>query len=289
MRTEGSAKAGEGLGSLHYVVVNGLRFAYLEQGQGPLALLLHGFPDTPLGWRPLISVLAAAGYRVVAPFTRGYAPTQAPPDRRATTVEDLAADALALIDALGERAAVLVGHDWGAATAYLATAMEPTRIDKLVAVGIPHPATIRPSLRLLWQGRHFIGLRLPGAAARLHRRQARGVEAYYRRWSPTWDFAPEETVPVRECFADLNTVDAALSYYRGFRPGYVSPPLRQRIDRPTMVVAGEDDPAFPISAYEAASHKFTGRYEVVALPGGHFVQRESASGFADAVLGFLSQ
>ena len=122
---------------------NGLTFAYHEAGDGPLALLLHGFPDTPRGWELVVPTLVEAGYRVVAPFMRGYAPTEVP-STRATILDELAADALALIEALGHRSAVLIGHDWGAATVYLATALAPERVDRLVAVGIPHPAALRP-------------------------------------------------------------------------------------------------------------------------------------------------
>ena len=96
--TNAGTSSGEGMrtGQVH---ANGLRFSYLEMGKGPLALLLHGFPDTPHGWAEFMPVLAAAGYRVVAPFTRGYAPTEVPATS-ATTTEELAADALALMTAL---------------------------------------------------------------------------------------------------------------------------------------------------------------------------------------------
>src|SRR5580704_11780688 len=97
--------------ALHFVDANGLKFAYLEEGTGPLVLLLHGFPDTAHTWDDLRPQLAAAGFRAVSPFTRGYHPTGVP-DRDATQ-ETLARDALALIEALGESSAVVVGHDWG--------------------------------------------------------------------------------------------------------------------------------------------------------------------------------
>lgn len=258
-----------------YVDANGLRFACFEAGTGPLALLVHGFPDTPHGWRDLIGPLVDAGYRVVAPFTRGYAPTEVPTDR-VITLDDLATDVLALIEALGEERAVLVGHDWGAATAYLAAARAPSRVAKLVAVGIPHPRVVKPSLRLLWIGRHFVGLRLPGALARVRRDGFATIDALYRRWSPTWSFGPEQTAPVKAAFAHEGSLDAAIGYYRGFRPG-IPAELRRPIEVPTLVVAGEDDPAVDVEAYHRAG------YEVVALPGGHFVHRESPDAFCKAV------
>jgi len=272
---------------LKTVHANGIDFAYAELGSGPLALLVHGFPDTPHGWLPLMRRLAAAGYRAVAPFTRGYAPTTAGPTRKTTTSE-LADDVLALIEALGhDRAELLVGHDWGAATVYLATARAPERVGRLVAVGIPHPAAIKPSLRLAWFARHFITLRLPGALWLTRRNNFATIDTLYRRWSPTWEFGPEETAPVKEAFSQPGSLDAAIGYYRG--AGKPHPDLRNRIQVPTMVVAGADDPAFDtLAPYEAAARKFEGGYRLETLPGGHFVQRESPEAFCDLVMDFIA-
>src|SRR5580658_10060075 len=107
-----------------FVEANGVRFAYFEEGKGPLVLLLHGFPDTPHTWDAVRPAVAAAGYRAVTPFLRGYAPTSVPADG-AYDAETLGRDVVALIDALGERRAVVVGHDWGAAAAYSAATLAP--------------------------------------------------------------------------------------------------------------------------------------------------------------------
>ena len=273
------------------VEANGLRFTCVESGppDGPLALLLHGFPDTPHGWTPVVQALAEDGFHVVAPFMRGYAPTEVP--RAAVTLDDLSGDALALIASLGhDRARVLVGHDWGAATAYLAASVEPGRIERLVAIGVPHPATLKPTARLLWAGRHFFTLRLPGAAARMRRRGFALVDTYYRRWSPTWDFGSEETAPVKEVFADPRSLDCAIGYYRASRLGTPPAGFRGRkITVPTLAIAGADDPSIAPAAYEAAQRKFMGTYRVHSLPGGHFVHRESPDAFIDTVRRFLSE
>jgi pimeloyl-ACP methyl ester carboxylesterase len=271
--------------ALHHVDANGLRFAYLEQGEGPLALLLHGFPDTPHTYDMLMRPLAEAGYRVVAPFTRGYAPTQVP-DTRATTLDQLADDAISLVTALGHASAVLIGHDWGAATAYLAAARAPQQFSKLVTIGIPHPATLKPSLSLLWSVRHFITLRLPGAIRSMQRNDFALVDALYHRWSPTWSFDAAETAAVKAVFADDASLDAALGYYRGVRVS-PAPELRGTIDVPTLTFAGRDDPALDVAVYESARRKFGNGYHVEALPGGHFVHRESPEAFRDAVLSFV--
>src|SRR6202453_4659058 len=122
--------------ALPLVDANGLKFAYLEEGTGPLVLMLHAFPDTAHTWDDLRSRIAAKGYRAVSPYMRGYHPT-AIPDRDADQ-ETLASDALALIDALGASEAVVIGHDWGASAAYGAAALGPERVKKLFVLAIPH-------------------------------------------------------------------------------------------------------------------------------------------------------
>jgi pimeloyl-ACP methyl ester carboxylesterase len=112
--------------AIHYVDANGLHFAYLEEGSGPLVLLLHGFPDTAHTWDHLRSGIAAKGYRAVSPFMRGYRPTAIP--AHDADQETLARDALALIEALGATEAVVIGHDWGASAAYGAAALAPERV-----------------------------------------------------------------------------------------------------------------------------------------------------------------
>jgi pimeloyl-ACP methyl ester carboxylesterase len=118
------------------VTANGLEFAFLEAGTGPLALCLHGFPDTA-GWEPLLAALADAGFHAVAPFMRGYAPTAVPADG-CSPLGAWVADAAALHDVLGGGAdAVLVGHDWGAITTYGAAATGADRWRRIVAASIP--------------------------------------------------------------------------------------------------------------------------------------------------------
>ena len=119
------------------VSANGVDFTYLECGSGPLALCLHGFPDSAHSWRHLLPALADAGYRAVAPFTRGYAPTSVPADGFFQTGA-LSADANALHATLGAGPdAVLIGHDWGAPSVYGAAASEPGRWAKVVGMAVP--------------------------------------------------------------------------------------------------------------------------------------------------------
>lgn len=143
----GRAYCPGGMGDeIRFVDANGLRFAYLEEGSGPLVLLLHGFPDTAHTWDDLRPRLAAKGYRAVSRCLRGYHPTAIP----ATDAdqETLARDPLALIEALGARDAVVIGHDFGATAAYGAAALGPDRVTKLFVIAIPHPATLKPTLKI---------------------------------------------------------------------------------------------------------------------------------------------
>lgn len=131
---------------MKHVQANGLRFAYLEEGAGPLVVLLHGFPDNAETWSHQMPALAAAGYRVVAPFLRGYHPTEVPAGGfydKATLANDVAC----LIDALGGGAPVhLVGQDWGAIVSYAVLAAFPQRVRRAVVMAVPHPAVVAASM-----------------------------------------------------------------------------------------------------------------------------------------------
>jgi pimeloyl-ACP methyl ester carboxylesterase len=269
---------------VRYVDANGLRFAYLEDGRGPLVLLLHGFPDTARSWDHARARLAARGFRAVSPWLRGYAPTAIPP--RDTDAETLGRDALALIGALGETSAIVVGHDWGAAAAYAAAALEPTRLAKLVVIGIPHPASLKPTPTKLWMVRHFFAYKLPGAAARFARNDFAALPAIYKRWSPVWSPPAEEFAAIRTTFAERASLDAAFGYYRQlrFRP---QPFFRKPIEVPTIAFAGLDDPIVGPADFAAARRMFTADYVVEEMRGGHFMHREHPDDFAAKLLAHL--
>jgi pimeloyl-ACP methyl ester carboxylesterase len=261
-----------------FVDANGLRFGYLDQGGGPLVLLVHGFPDTAFTWDRALPALAEAGYHAVAPFTRGYAPTEIPADGAYDT-DTLGKDVIAMIVALGGNDAIVVGHDWGASAAYAAAAMAPERVRMLVTVGIPHPRAIKPTPWLLWKLRHFATLRTRGAAERIRRGDLALVDELWRRWSPSWkDIPPAETESVKAAFREPGCLEAALAYYRSVSPG-LSGSLRLPISVPTVAFAGEHDAILGPRTYEKARGCFTGSYEVVQVPGGHFMHREHPEPF----------
>jgi len=259
-----------------FVEANGLRFAYLEEGTGPLVLLVHGFPDTPHTWDAVRPAVAELGYRAVSPFTRGYHPTAIPADG-AYDADTLGQDVLALIEALGARSAVVIGHDWGAAAAYSAAALGPDKVSRLVTIGIPHPGSIRPSPRMLWNVRHFFAFKLPGAVARTSANDFAHIDQLVRRWSPAWDVPPGETDAVKEAFRHPGCLDAALGYYRAIRPTLPAS-HRKRISVPTVSFAGTDDNVDP-DLFDKAATWYSGDYAVVRVPGGHFMHREHPEAF----------
>ncbi|OBH88134.1 alpha/beta fold hydrolase [Mycobacterium sp. E2989] len=269
---------------IRFVEANGLRFAYLEQGSGPLVLMLHGFPDTAHTWDHLRPRIADKGYRAVSPFMRGYHPSGIP--ARDPDQETLARDPLALIEALGASDAVVIGHDWGASAAYGAAAIGPDRVRKLVVIAIPHPAALRPSLKKLWGARHFAAYKLPGAANRFARNDFAALSAIYRRWSPLWRPDPREFDAVRASFSDPASLNAAFGYYRKLSP-IPSASLKARITVPVVAFAGLDDPIVEPADYRHAARMFENEYTVEEVRGGHFMHREHPDAFAGRLLAHL--
>lgn len=269
---------------IHFIDANGLNFAYLQEGTGPLVLMLHGFPDTAHTWDDLRPRVAATGYFVVSPFMRGYHPSAIP--NRDTDQETLARDALALIDALGAREEIIIGHDWGASVAYGAAALGPDHVKKLFVIGSPHPAALKPSLKKLWALRHFATYKLPGAPNRFARNDFAALTALFRRWAPGWNPDPTELADVRTSLSYPASLNAAFGYCRAFSP-IPTAALKARITVPTVVFAGIDDAVFDPTDYWVAAHMFDSDYTVEEVPGGHFMHREHPEAFAERLLAHL--
>src|SRR5690606_29711112 len=140
------------------IKANNLRFSCLTVGpeDGPVALCIHGFPDTAETWfHGIAEGLAEAGYRVVAPNTRGYKPTEIPADQNYGGMA-LGQDVVCLLEALDADDAVVIGHDWGAMAVYFALGIDSSRIRAAITLDIPHPNALKPSVGLAWAMRHFI-------------------------------------------------------------------------------------------------------------------------------------
>ena len=269
---------------LRFVEANGIRFGYRQWGDGPLVLLFHGFPDTADTWDVLGPKIGAAGFRAVAPFMRGYAPSSIP--KRDTTSRDLGEDVLALIVALGEKSARLVGHDWGAEAVYAAIGLGPEKVSKLVTVGVPHRARLKITPALAWGLRHFGPLQWPGALGRYARNDFAMTDHLCNRWSPTWRFTPADLEPVKNAFAAPGSLNAALGYYRGssvFLPSFMKQPTRV----PTLCVFGTEDPALTAADFEGTRSFFEGGLTLAPISGGHFCHRESPDSALEAIIPFL--
>src|ERR1700728_3635125 len=133
------------------VDANGIRIHLAEQGSGPLVLLCHGFPESWYSWRHQLAALSAAGFHAVAPDMRGYGLTDRPAEIERYTLFHLVGDLVGVLDALGEKTAVVVGHDWGAPVAWHAALMRPDRFRAVVGLSVPYrprgsiaPTTVMP-------------------------------------------------------------------------------------------------------------------------------------------------
>lgn len=178
-----------------------LRMAFEDEGEGPLVVLLHGFPEISSTWRHQIAALSVAGYRAVAPDQRGYGGTDAPAEIEAYTILDLVGDVIALLDALETDQAVVVGHDWGAPIAWTTALLRPDRIRGVVGLSIPTgPRSSAPPIELMRKNAgddyYMVQFQEPGVAdARLAqnvresllrgRYSASGDVPEDQRWVPT--------------------------------------------------------------------------------------------------------
>jgi pimeloyl-ACP methyl ester carboxylesterase len=145
-----------------HIATNGVRLRCVVEGEGPLLLLVHGWPESWYSWRHQIEPLKAAGYRVVVPDVRGYGGSDAPAAIEAYDMESLIGDVLGLIDHFGERQAMLIGHDWGAPIVWNTAALHPARIRAVAALSVPYSPRGRQSSIELWRqlyaGRFFYQL-----------------------------------------------------------------------------------------------------------------------------------
>jgi pimeloyl-ACP methyl ester carboxylesterase len=262
----------------------GQRFVYTDSGEGPLVVLFHGFPDTPQGWAATRDALNAAGYRTVVPYLRGYHPDTIVPGRSYSD-QEIAADAVRLLDAIGADQAVLVGHDWGASIVYRAAALAPERVRALCGVAIPHLRLLGRSPGLLWRGRHFVTLSLPSGQWLARRQDFAYLDTLMRRWAPNWSGPAREATlaDVKRCFADPRVLDAALGYYRDTKRTDLP-----ALSPPALIVGGTTD-LIDIAAFNRSPEAFEGLCEVLIAEGaGHWPHREAAELFNQRLLSFLA-
>jgi pimeloyl-ACP methyl ester carboxylesterase len=273
------------------VEANGLRFGVLEAGTGPLALCLHGFPDCAHTWQLLLPELARAGFHAVAPFTRGYSPTEIPGDA-AYSVSDLAADANALHDVLGgDSEAVLIGHDWGAETVYAAAASAPDRWRRLVTLAVPPAGMDDTLLGDYEQLKRFFYLFLlqdqSGLAQEVVARDDMAfLDLLWRDWSPGFD-AADHVTRVKESLREPDHLNAAIAYYRATELGgeaSAAAPAPQ----PTLFLHGVRDGCIGADLVQNATDFLAPGSRMIAIPdAGHFLHLERPAEVNAQILSWL--
>ena len=283
------------------VSANGTDFSYLECGTGKLALLLHGFPDTAQTWRHLMPQLAAAGYRAVAPFMRGYAPSAVPTDGCYQTAM-LARDANALHEKLGgDSESVIIGHDWGAPSVYGAALDAPSRWRKVVGMAVPPTAALGlafvqnlEQVKRSWY-MFFFQHGLSDLVVGVN--NFAFIDMLWRDWSPGYD-ASVDLEFVRRSLADPKNLQAALGYYRAaLGDGYRDPVLQDLQTQmaasvptqPLLYLHGTDCGCIGTDVFESAKSMAPAnvKFELIAAAG-HFLQLEQPEKVNKLICEFLA-
>jgi pimeloyl-ACP methyl ester carboxylesterase len=275
------------------VRANGIRFGIVEAGSGPLALCLHGFPDSAHTWRHLLPELARVGFHAVAPFMRGYAPTEVAADG-GYGLDALAADATALHAALdGDEQAVLIGHDWGAEAAYGAAAIAPDRWRRLVTIAVP-PLTLDErifsdydQLKRLF---YVFFMKTPSAQPVIAADDMAFIERLWQDWSPGYD-AAEDVRMAKQCLAEPRHLEAAIAYYRADEPG-LRPAEHEALLRiapqPTLYLHGDRDGCLDVGLVsDAESHLSPGSRMEVVEHAGHFPHLERPATVNERILAWV--
>ena len=286
--------------------VGDLEIAHLESGpaDGPLVICTHGFPDDAHSFDGLRRRLGEAGWHAVAPWLRGYPPSDAAPDGRYQSAA-LARDLLGLAEALAPgRRVALVGHDWGAIASVAAALLAPERVAAVVSLALPHPAVAAAWLlgdheqrRRSWY-MWFFQMRVFAEAA-LVAEDAALVEQLWQDWSPGYRHPAEDMRRLRALFAQDEVAAAAIGYYRCMLD------VREQADEltadqaqasfgrlavPSLFLAGADDGCFAAGAVHESRDHCDAPVRTEVLAGcGHFLHLERPAEVGDRVLGFLEE
>ena len=279
-----------------YADLGDVRLHYVEAGEGPLVVLLHGFPEFWYSWRRQIPALAAAGFRVVAPDMRGYNLSDKPRGVQAYRIELLTRDVERLIRACRAERAVVGGHDWGAAVAWSFAMRHPERLDRLLIMNVPHPVRFAQGLLTLeqlarsWYVFYFQLPFLPEAGFRA------GNFAALRRVLRTdpvrpGAFTDEDIERYVEAMAQPGALTATINYYRAAvqrNPLNTREQLR-RIDAPVLVIWGEQDRYLGRDLADPP-REWVPNARVARLPdASHFVQNDRPERVNALLLDFLRE
>ncbi|HVG46023.1 MAG TPA: alpha/beta hydrolase [Longimicrobium sp.] len=281
----------------HEGVVNNVRLHWVEQGAGPLVVLLHGFPEFWWGWHRQIPALAAAGFRVVAPDLRGYNLSEKPKGAGSYRVSILAQDVASLIHHLGEERAHVAGHDWGGVVAWRLALAHPERVDRLIVLNAPHPAVFNRELKRprqflrSWYAMFFQLPLLPEAVFRAN--DYATLERIFRK-SPARPgaFSDDDVRRYKEAMARPGALTAMLAYYRTFARtlgssgGSGGREAKRTVTRPTLVIWGERDTALNPHNLDGLE-EYVPDLRIERLPASHWVLADEPERVSERMIRFL--
>jgi epoxide hydrolase 4 len=261
-----------------YIISNGIRLHYVTQGEGPLMLMLHGFPEFWYSWRKQIPEFAQ-NYKVVALDLRGYNDSEKPTDKSAYVMAEFIKDVEGVIRGLGYDRCVLVGHDWGGAIAWNFAYAHPEMVEKLIILNLPHPAKFAEGLRTpqqLLRSSYIFFFQLPWLPELLV--QASGyqiVTAALTGMAVNKNaFSDSDLAAYREAVAKPGALTAMLNYYRNtFEQGLTNRDWGV-LNVPTLMIWGEDDTALG-KELTYGTEAYVKNFQIRYIPNcSHWVQQE---------------
>jgi pimeloyl-ACP methyl ester carboxylesterase len=272
---------------------SGVRLHYVEAGEGPLVVLLHGFPEFWYAWRRQIPALAQAGFRVVAPDMRGYNLSDKPVGWREYGEQPLARDIAELIRHLGVERAHVVGHDWGAAVAYYVAMFHPEVVERLAILNVPHPERMLDGFRTVRQLRkswYMFFFQIPWLPEWGIRRDGFSfAKRSLRAGTPRGTFTDEDLERYAQAWAQPGALTGMINYYRAAlrRSPKAALAALVPIQAPTLVIWGERD-AYIGAELAEPSPRWVPNVRVERLPEAtHWVQHEAPERVNELLIEFL--
>jgi pimeloyl-ACP methyl ester carboxylesterase len=257
---------------------------------GPVVVLLHGFPEQNTMWQSIIPRLTAQGYRCLAPRQRGYSPGARPPRRRDYRISELAEDVKTLIDACGAQRVHLVGHDWGATVAWHVAQQFPDRLLTVTAMSVPHPGAFLKALVTSRQGlasSYILFFQLP-RVPEWYLQRGRGTFTLSGLVKARAQHAPELAEAEAKAMAEPGALTAALNWYRAI-PLSDTREAGKKVTVPTMFIWSDGDIALREKGARATGDYVLGEYRFEVLKGvSHWILDEQPDMMADLLLDWFA-